>query len=218
MLALLSFLKDFEYVGYFLLAVVSVRFFIQIGAAQLRLEKSLFGLEQNLLRRQRNAALGMLLLLGLTAAGIFASAHLLLPQVRQTEIQRQAGDPNKPTVVPTPTPFILFGVDVSGCANPKATILAPKPGDPVQGPVDIKLTVNPTNFAFYRIELGSPDSNDVWMTLFTSNETIQSAVGYRWDSSTMPPGVYHLRLFAVLRDGTSPRPCLVPIQVLSPPP
>jgi hypothetical protein len=125
------------------------------------------------------------------------------------------GDASQPTAVPTPTPYVLFGVDVSGCANPKATILEPKPGDTVQGPVEIQLTANVSQFAFYRIELGSPDSADVWMTLKTNNKPITDAVGYTWDSSTMPPGVYHLRLVVVLRDGTSPRPCLVPIQVLS---
>jgi hypothetical protein len=217
MLALLNFLKDFEPVAYFVLAVVSVRFFIRIGATQLRLEKTLFELEQGLLRKERNMAFGMLLLLGLTAAGVYLSTHVLLPEVQHAEANRLAADPSKPTAVPTPTPYVLFGVDVSGCANPHATILSPKPGDTVQGRWDIRLTADPPGFAFYRIELGNSDLGDVWMTLFTGNETVQSELAYTWDSSTMPPGVYQLRLVVVLRDGDSPRPCVVPVQVLSPP-
>lgn len=215
MLPLLIFMRDFEFVGYFLLTVISIRFFIRVAAAEIRLQKSMFGLEQELLRRQRNAAIGMLALLALVAAGVFTSVHFLLPEAERVAQNRLSGDSSQPTAVPSPTPFILFGVDVSGCVNPKATILNPKPGDTVEGVVDIKLTANPAEFAFYRIELGSPDSGDVWMTLFTNNESISSEVGYQWDSSTMPPGVYHLRLVVVLRDGTSLRPCLVPVQVLS---
>jgi hypothetical protein len=143
---------------------------------------------------------------------------VLLPETIRQEEVRAAGETTQPTAVPSPTPYVLFGVDISGCANPKATILKPKPGDTVQGPVEIQLTASESQFAFYQIELGSPDSGDVWMTLFTSNTAITDGIGTTWDSSTMPPGVYHLRLVVMLRDGTSPRPCLVPIQILSPSP
>ncbi len=176
MLALLNFLKDFEPVAYFVLAAVSVRFFIRIGATQLRLEKTLFGLEQGMLRRERNTAFGMLLLLGLTAAGVYVSAHVLLPEAQHAEAARLVADPSKPTAIPTPTPYVLFGVDVSGCANPHATILNPKPGDTVQGRIDIRLTADPPGFAFYRIELGNSDLGDVWMVRYVNH-----LAGHLWD-------------------------------------
>jgi hypothetical protein len=215
MLPFLNLLKDGEYVVYFTLGVISLRFFYHAAEIQLRLRKSIFGLERQLLQGQRNGAVGVCMLLALTAATVYGGVHYLLPEILRKEQTAGAGGAAVATPVPSPTPYLFGGVDISGCANPKATILEPKPGDTVRGPVDIRLTANMSQFAFYRIEVGSPDSADVWMTLNTDNQSRNNEVGYTWDSSTMPPGVYHLRLVVTLRDGTSPRPCVIPIQVLS---
>lgn len=223
--SLLKLLLGYEPVIYFLLVIVSIRFFYRIIVIQIRLQKSMFGLEREILLRAQTGALGMLALLILLGGGVYLSAHRLLPEAIRARQQAPVASDGVaiPTTVPSPTPFVQFGVDVSGCVNKRATILKPKPGDTVQGMVDFLISANIEQFAYYSIQLGSPDTADVWMTLFTSNETVtegppvsEGAI-FVWDSTTMPPGVYHLRLEVKARDNSSPRPCLVPIQVLEMP-
>jgi hypothetical protein len=217
MVAFLTFLRDFQYVGYFILAAVALRYLYRAGLLQIQLQKTLFGLERTLLERQRNANLGILFLLFVAGGALFGGATLLLPIAERAGTVQAAGiDSAQPTGVPSPTPFIVGGVDIGGCANPQATILAPKPGGTVQGKVDVQIVADINGFAFYTIELGSPDTPDLWMTLFTGN-TVLNGKAFTWDSSTMPPGVYHLRLRVVAGTGDSPKPCIVPVQVLSPP-
>jgi hypothetical protein len=111
-------------------------------------------------------------------------------------------------------------VDISGCTNTEATIVQPKPGDAVKGKISIQITADITNFAFYKIELSRADEPDVWSTLYNDNNAATAAepFSWTWDSATVPPGVYHLRLTVMAADLTFPTPCVVPIQVLSPSP
>jgi hypothetical protein len=218
MLTFLSFLRDYEMAGYYLLGLISLRYIYLFIAAQIHVSKTIFGLERQLYLARRTGALGRLALLALIVAGIYTAVHLGLPQAQRAEQNRLAViASHQPVPTLTPTPMEQFGVDVSGCTNPKATILLPKPGDAVKGSVSIRIAADIANFAFYKIELGRPDEPDVWTTLYNDNNAAPEAEPYTWtwDSTTVPPGVYHLRLSVMAADLTFPTPCVVPIQVLA---
>jgi hypothetical protein len=221
MLTFLTFLHDYEFAGYYLLGLISLWYIYRFIAAQIHLSKTIFGLERQLFLARRTGALGRLALIALLVGGIYAAVHIGLPQAQSAEHIRQAAiAASRPAPTPTPTPMTQFGVDVSGCTDAKATILLPKPGDAVKGTVSIRITADILNFAFYKIELGRPDEPDVWTTLYNDNNAAPVAEPYTWpwDSSTVPPGVYHLRLTVMAADLTFPTPCIVPIQVLAPTP
>jgi hypothetical protein len=237
MLTFLTFLRDYEMVFYYILGLVALWYLYRFLVAQFHLMKTTFGLERELFSGQRNGAIGRLFLILLAVSGIFLGVNYGLPEAERAErLKVEAGAVDLPTVTPTPTRFELFGVDVSGCSNPKATILQPKPGDAVTGTIDILIVADIPDFAYFLLELGTPDVPDVWKTLFGENlidtpaapdgtpvpdahipATEEEPFVWSWNSSNVPPGVYHLRLTVFAMDQEYPAPCVVPIQVLAPP-
>ncbi len=218
MVTFLTFLQDYEMVAFYLLGLIGLRYLYLFIVAQFRLSKAKFGLEQELFQGQRNGAVGKFLLTVLAGIGIYLAVQYGLPEAQRVErIRAIANAVNLPTITPSPTPLELFGVDVSGCQNPKATILSPQPGAAVKGKVTIQIVASIPDFAFYKIELGIPDEPDAWVTLFNENQsaTSEEPFSWTWDSSTVSPGVYHLRLTVMAADLTYPPQCLVPIQVLA---
>ena len=219
MVTFLTFLRDYEMVWYYLMGLLALWYLYHFLAAQVRLAKANFGLERELLQGQRNAAAGKFLLAILLAVGLYLAVQYGLPEAQRVErIRNEASAVTLPTITPSPTPMELFGVDVSGCNNPNAKILQPRPGEAVKGKVTIQIIAEIPNFAFYKIELGRPDEPDVWITLFNNNEaaTEEQPFSWSWDSATISPGVYHLRMTVFAADETFPPPCVVPIQVLAP--
>jgi hypothetical protein len=218
MVTFLTFLQDYEMVVYYLAALVGLYNVYRFIAAQVRLSKTAFGLERELLIGRRNGAvITLLLLIGLAAGGNLAVRYGLPEAQRVEQVRINANAVNLPTITPTPTPLVLFGVDVTGCNNTKARLLEPRPGEAVKGKVTIWIVADIYNFAFYKIELGTPDEPDLWVTLYNNNETApeEEPFSWIWDSASVIPGVYHLRLTVMEADLTFPPPCVVPIQVLS---
>jgi hypothetical protein len=226
MVAFLTFLQDYEMVAYYLIGLIALWYLYRFIVTQVRLSKSTFGLEQELFQGQRNGAAGKFLLAVLIAVGIHLAVQYGLPEAQRAErIRLNANAVDLPTITLTPTPLELFGMPV--CDNPKARIFQPKPGEPVKGKVTIQIDANIPNYAFFRLELGRPDEPDVWYTLYASNKpestpengftpTPESgSYSWTWDSSTVTPGVYHLRLTVFEADLSFPPPCVVPIQVLA---
>jgi hypothetical protein len=219
MLTFLNFLRDYEFAGYYLLGLISLRYIYLFLAAQIKLSKTIFGLERQLFLSRRTGALGRLALIALIVGAIYGAVHIALPQAQSAEQTRLAAiAAHQPTPTLTPTPVEQFGVDISGCTNAQATILQPKPGETAKGKISVRITADIPNFAFFKIELGTPDEPDVWITLYNDNVIRKEAEAFLWDSSTVSPGVYHLRLTVFAADQTFPTPCIVPVQVLAPSP
>ncbi|MBN1437821.1 MAG: hypothetical protein JW929_00290 [Anaerolineales bacterium] len=228
MVAFLTFLQDYQMVAFYLLGLIGLRFLILFIAAQYRVSKAKFGLEQELSQGQRNSAAAKFLIAAAAGVAIHAAVQYGLPEARRAEqIRISADSAGLPTITPTATPFELFGVDVSGCTNPNARILDPEPGDAVKGRVTIQIVAAIEKFAFFKLELGTPEEPDVWVLLHTNNPSGSAAsqpgskaepgsFSWEWDSTTVNPGVYHLRLTVFRDDLSYPTPCVIPIQVLAP--
>jgi hypothetical protein len=216
MLSALILLQQIEIIIYILLAVISVRYVVDWIRIHSRMRKSIFGLEKEImLQRQASAATAILMIL-ITASVVFLAINYALPEVRRVNAAQVAVAAAKITPTPSPTPWMVDNVDISGCTNLHATISNPRPGDTVEGKVEIRGTVDIDQFTFFKIELGKPDIPDVWNTLFTQNTPALKSVLYTWDTTIWDPGVYHLRLVVQLRDNSTIKPCVVPVQVLAP--
>ncbi len=217
MVAVLVFVQDYEMVVYYLAALVGLYNVYLFLAAQVRLSKTAFGLERELNTGRRTRALGALLLIIVLATGVNLAVRYGLPEAQRVEQARiSANAVNLPTITPSPTPLVLFGVDVSGCKE-GARLLVPRPGEQVRGKVTLRIVADIADFAFYKIELGTPDEPDLWIPIYTNNEPApeEEPFSWTWDSATVVPGVYHLRLTVIKADLTIHTQCVVPIQVLS---
>lgn len=215
MVEVLNLLQSYEVLLYVVAGALALAYLRRIYVARRELRKTIFGLEREALSRRQNQSMVMLVFLGLTVGLVFAAVNYALPQVRRSQLV-QAVSTLEVAVTPSPTPLILYGVDLSGCTNLHATIKSPTPGQTVQGNVEIRGSADIADFAFWKYELGNPQAADVWVTLKASNARVTDGVLGPWDSTTVPPGVYQLRLTVTDSKGNSPKPCVVPIQVLSP--
>lgn len=215
MVEVLNLLQSYEVLLYVVAGALALAYLRRIYVARRELRKTIFGLEREALSRRQNQSMAMLVFLGLTVGLVFAAVNYALPQVRRSQLV-QAVSTLEVAVTPSPTPLILYGVDLSGCTNLHATIKSPTPGQTVQGNVEIRGSADIADFAFWKYELGNPQAADVWVTLKASNARVTDGVLGQWDSTTVPPGVYQLRLTVTDSKGSSPKPCVVPIQVLSP--
>jgi hypothetical protein len=213
MLSALIFLQQIEIWIYVVLALISIRYLVDWAQVHARMKKSIFGLEREIFQQRQSAAATRIMVLLITASVVFLATNYALPEVRRTNAVRVASASSKATPSPTPTPWMVDNVDISGCVNPHATITYPKPGDTIQGKVGIRGNVDVDQLTFFQIELGKPDIPDVWNALFTNNAAKKDTL-YTWDTSIWDPGVYHVRLVIQLRDGSSLKPCVVPVQIL----
>jgi hypothetical protein len=119
---------------------------------------------------------------------------------------------------PTPPP----GTPVNGCDIIGATISEPTAGQSVTGQVNVRGEANIIGFAQYKFELQGPSTNGAWIVVGTFTAPVASGFLGTWDSTSLAPGNYLLRLIILRPDGSYPTPCEVPIAILgnvaNPPP
>ncbi len=115
-----------------------------------------------------------------------------------------------PTETPTPRP----AAPPPQCPSPAARITAPGAGATVSGVVQFTGTANVENFQYYKLELGVGPSPTEWAFLFSREAPVVDGPLGSWDSATVPPGTYTIRLVVVDRTGNYPPPCQVTLQVV----
>ena len=113
------------------------------------------------------------------------------------------------TPVPSPTPIQQVG---EGCIPEQILITEPKYGDLVTGIVPVVGTADIENFGFYKYEVARPGET-VWLTIQAGREPKQESELGQWDTSTLSPGEYHLRLVVTDNVGNSLPPCTISVQV-----
>jgi hypothetical protein len=103
----------------------------------------------------------------------------------------------------------------SGCVPDQLIITSPEPGQEVSGTVTLIGTVDIPDFGFYKYEV-SPQGADTWATISAGREVVQNGdVGF-WDTSTLTPGDYQLRLLVTDSQGQSYPPCVLSVRVSAP--
>jgi len=229
----LRFLKSFEipiYVGLSLSTIWVVRKMVRSWN---ELRGSLFGLERENAQRRFNTSLTGFSFLILFAIAEFILVSIVYPDFPDTQL------------LPTPTLQILATptatlqpildvtatvegeveptVDVSdegGCVPGQVEWTFPVGGETLQGEVILRGTVNVPNLGFYQYEFTTPGSVN-WTTIAAGQTPItdQPMGGEgsgRWDTTTLTPGDYRLRL--VVRDNANNifPSCIVSVRIIGP--
>jgi hypothetical protein len=91
----------------------------------------------------------------------------------------------------------------------------PGDGSQVSGVIILRGTANVENFGFYKYEVARPGET-VWQTIQAGRETRQDSELGQWDTRTMAPGDYMLRLVIVDNQGESLDPCVIMVNVNNP--
>jgi hypothetical protein len=97
-----------------------------------------------------------------------------------------------------------------------ALITSPAEGEMVSGQVDVEGEANILNFAQYRFEVRGPATDGTWAVVGNFNRAVVSGYLGAWDSTSLLPGEYTLRLVVFDAEGNFVTPCEVGIVIQSP--
>ncbi len=115
----------------------------------------------------------------------------------------------------TPRPAVAAGAG-QGCVAGRVDITAPKDGSEIHGTVDIRGTVNVSEFGFYKYEV-SPAGTDTWATISAGRDKVVDASLGQWDTTVLTPGDYQLRLVVTDNQGQSLPACIIALRIVPQP-
>jgi hypothetical protein len=219
------FLATYEGLIYILLALGGLFAFRWLWKAWQELHESVFGLEREFAMRRLGQALTVSLLILAMFFGELFLASFVVPTLPSADLlatptmdilsQTQGALSGSPAVSLTALSPALDTSSTSGCIPDQLIITSPEPGQEVSGTVTLVGTVDIPNFGFYKYEV-SPQGADTWTTISAGREVVQNGdVGF-WDTSTLTPGDYQLRLLVTDSQGQSYPPCVLSVRVSAP--
>lgn len=240
---LLQFIARLSVVLYALAATGIFFSFRALVQARRRRRIAAFGLEREAATAQFRRALSTMLTLALLAGLVYVVENVILPNRAASEVAEEESTPVVfVTSEPTPTGALLLYPTVTptagippaeaeeaentpegdtaaadlpadGCEIIGANFSSPAAGETVSGQVRVEGEVNVLNFSLYKFEVRGPSTGEEWAVVGTYYEPVQGGLLGVWDSTSLMPGSYSLRLVVHRQDGTTIPPCEVPITV-----
>ncbi|MGB3703137.1 MAG: hypothetical protein WA997_17895 [Anaerolineales bacterium] len=228
----LSFFRTYEMWMYVILVLAGLVYIRRFILAWEELRRAAFGLERESAQSHLNQSAGMLVLLFIMAVAIFvvvsfvapafpASIPLQTPTMDllaspSTTIEGEAAQDQDAT----PTADLLsltatVQVIGEGCVPGQIMLSDPVDGSEISGVVVIKGTADVQNFGFYKYEVARL-GDTVWQTIQAGREIKQESELGQWDTRTLAPGDYMLRLIVIDNQGETLEPCVIRVNVNNP--
>ena len=224
MSAVYRFLAAYEGIIYILLALGGLFAFRWLWKSWREWKDSVFGLEREFALRRLSQAVAVSLLILVLFVGELSLTSFLVPVLPSSDLlatptmdilDRTEGAlsaiPAGDSTVATPGSGALLSSS-SGCVPDEIFLALPLPGQDVSGTVTLVGTVDVANFGFYKYEVSSQGAES-WATISAGREIKNNADLGLWDTSTLTPGDYELRLSVVDNQGQSYLPCIIPVRV-----
>ena len=227
MQAIIKFLADLEVVIYLILGTVAVIYLRRLLLAIDERRTAIFGWEREAAQRKVNAAVTVLILIGLLTVAEFVVATFLTVEMRQeptfatptisvlsTPTETLSPEMIPTDATPTYTPYPQANIEgvPSDCVSEVLEITNPLQGDLVGGVVEILGSVNTPNFGSYKYEystMGEPN----WITIAAGSEPgVNKNLGF-WYTESLVPGDYMLRLVALDNNGVEQSACVLQVKV-----
>lgn len=219
------FLATYEGLIYILLALSGLFAFRWLWKSWRELHESVFGLEREFAMRRLSQALVVSLLILIMFFGELFLASFVVPSLPSTDLlvtptldilnQTEGARSGNPAILLTELLPASDTSSTSGCIPDQLIITSPELGQEVSGTVTLVGTVDIANFGFYKYEV-SPQGAETWATISAGREIVQNGdVGF-WDTTTLTPGDYQLRLLVTDSQGQSYPPCIISVRVSAP--
>jgi hypothetical protein len=219
------FLATYEGLIYILLALGGLFAFRWLWKSWRELHASVFGLEREFAMRRLGQALTVSLLILVMFFGELFMASFVVPALPSLDLlatptmdilsQTQGALSASPAISLTALSPASDTSSTSGCIPEQLILTSPEPGQEVSGTITLVGTVDIPDFGFYKYEV-SKQGADTWATISAGRAIVQNGdVGF-WDTSTLTPGDYQLRLLVTDSQGRSYPPCVVPVRVSAP--
>lgn len=219
------FLATYEGLIYILLALSGLFAFRWLWKSWRELHESVFGLEREFAMRRLSQALVVSLLILIMFFGELFLASFVVPSLPSTDLlvtptldilnQTEGARSGNPAILLTELLPASDTSSTSVCIPDQLIITSPELGQEVSGTVTLVGTVDIANFGFYKYEV-SPQGAETWATISAGREIVQNGdVGF-WDTTTLTPGDYQLRLLVTDSQGQSYPPCIISVRVSAP--
>ncbi len=226
MAAIYRFLSTYEVLIYIVLAIGLLDFGRWLWRSWNEWRDAFYSLEREFALRRMGRAIAAVSLILILLCGEIVTASIIVPSLPaafflatptldllatptgtiSAELATQLA------LTPLPVPTVEGG---EGCQPGKLTLTAPKAGTEIRGTVDIQGTVNIPNFGFYKYEV-APINSDSWATISAGRKIVVAGSLGQWDTTSVTPGDYQLRLVATDNQGQSLPACIIPVRVLPP--
>ncbi|MBE9475420.1 MAG: hypothetical protein IMY85_11065 [Chloroflexi bacterium] len=228
----LHFFRIYEMWMYVILALAGLVYVRKFILAWEELRRAAFGLERESAQSHLNQSTGMLVLLFVMAVAVFVLVSFVAP----------AFPASNPLLTPTmdilasPTITLMGetsedGMEAStaealsltataqvvgeGCVPGQIMLTEPIDGTDVSGVIVVQGTADIQNFGFYKYEIARPGET-IWLTIQAGREIKQESELGQWDTRTLAPGDYMLRLVVTDNQGESLEPCVIRVRVNNP--
>ncbi len=225
----LQFFSDYEIWIYVVLGLVALWHVRKFALAWDELRGAFFGLEREAAQARVNSAATMIVILILMAVAEFTLVTFVIPTVPganplptmtlnllatpTTTLPAATQKPNETPGV-TATPGELPAAE--GCVAGQVNLTSPLNGDRISGSVTVKGTAKITNFGFYTLQIARP-GDTVWLPILVGQQAVKDDTLGIWETATLTPGDYMLRLVVTDNVGTEFTPCAVQVTVEAPP-
>mgnify|MGYP005834647069 FL=1 len=229
----LRFLKTYEPWIYLVLVGTGLFAMRRMLTALQELRTAVFGLERESAQRRFRSSLSIFLFVLMLAASEFVLTTIVFPDF--PNVQAMATSTADLLAIPTVTlPPVsvetpqaeaigiptLDVTDQDGCVPGLIEWTFPKAGETLKGLVTLRGTVSVPNLGFYKYEYNDPATN-LWVTIAAGDRVIvdQPLGGEgsgQWDTTTLTPGDYRLRLVVTDNVNNVFPACVIPVRISAP--
>ncbi len=219
----LRYIRDVEYLVYFILGGLAIWQLRLFYLAWEELRAAAFGLEKESAQSRLNRSAALLVVLLFLGAAQFGLVSFIIPAVPGVDpiptptidlLATPTATISPEISEPTQTPFSVGGTQSiqEGCVPEEVMITFPENNSVVSGVVDINGTANIDDFGFYKLEI-SPANSGTWLTIFANDDpVVEDELGF-WSTARLDPGNYSLRLVVLDNQGIQRDPCAVDLVV-----
>lgn len=227
---LLRFLQTYEIWIYIVLGIFCLWFLTKVLAAWQEWRAAVFGIEREIAQSKFSAALTVMMLFILIGLAQFFLISFVAPSMPNVNIIAT------PTINYLATPFATLAASPTagaqstgiiptlivsnqeGCVPGKLEWTYPKDGGQISGAVILKGTVQLANLGFYKYEY-SQAGTSAWITIAAGNTNLTDGDlggGGAWNTASLIPGDYRLRLVAADNQNQAQPACVINIRIVSP--
>ena len=221
----LQFFRDYEIWIYVILGVLALWQIRKFALAWEELRGAFFGLEREAAQSRVNSAATMVVLLIIMAITEFTVVTFIVPTypganplptttlnllaTPTTTLPAPTQNPNE-TQEATPTPGEVPAAE--GCAVGQINLTSPVNGSRVSGNVTVRGSADIPNFGFYTLEIAHP-GDVIWLPKQVGQESVKNNILGTWDTSSLTPGEYVLKLVVTDNVGNVLTPCTIQVTV-----
>ncbi len=225
----LQFFRDYEIWIYVLLGILALWQVRKFAMAWEELRGAFFGLEREAAQARVNSAATMVVILILMAVAEFTVVTFIVPTVPganplPTMTLDLLATPTTTLPAPTQRPNETPGVTATpgevpaaeGCVAGQVNLISPLNGERISGSVMVKGSADITNFGFYTLQIARP-GDTLWLPILVGQQAVKGDILGTWETTTLTPGTYLLRLVVTDNVGAEFTPCAVQVTVDAPP-